>query len=57
MKAILKALFLQMAKTFLVRCLKPTIDLETLDILQYVSRSLMAMHNSCGYKSRLEMTP
>ena len=69
----------QMAETFLVKCLKPTIDLETLDVLCLAAfnRNALKMHlertpftsvntkkhkerifnNSCGYKSRLEMTP
>ena len=66
-------------ETFLVKCLKPTIHLETFDILRLAAFNGIALkmdfertpftsvntrkhkerifNNSCGYKSRLEMTP
>ena len=72
---------MEMEETFLVKCLKPTIDQETFDILRLaaINGNTLKMdfertpftsvittkkkqkehifNNSCGYKSRLEMTP
>ena len=42
---------MQMAEAFLVRCLKPTIDLETFDILR------LARFNGNALKMDFERTP